>query len=242
MYPEVDRLRNGLLFYHFVDNGAGTHPILQVQVGPGRGDTMAFTLLQEKPFSGSVKLFSFPQTKPLHTFSVEDGDVVLLHSIRNDEIATAGGIWQVQWKVPWENRALLNPGGRYVLEEITSSRIEMVEVEELLQEKDFTLFQEAVTHAITFLEAQGRFSNSWFVNGREIGAMAPETIYQIAPFPPDIRVIEHTWYIVLAGDKEDNPRPASVLMEVVYHVQNQKWQFSVRILEEQDDSSESAMS
>lgn len=236
MYPDVGRLRYLLLFYRFVDHGRGINPTFHIQADPGCGDNTAFILLHEQQLFSSSKLFSFPQKNPLQSLSVQEGDIIILHTL-NNEIVTAGGIWQVRWRVPREKRSFGGYDGRYVLEEIASSHIEMVEVEELLQEEEFALFEEAVAHATTFLEAQGRFSNSWFVTGREIGGFAPERIHKITPLPHNIRAVEHTWYIVLAGDTEDDPRQAHALMEVVYRVQNQKWQFSARILEEQDFSS-----
>jgi hypothetical protein len=121
--------------------------------------------------------------------------------------------------------------------EVSSSGLEMVEVEELLQEEDFALFEDAVAHAKAFFEAQGGISPILLISGREVGASAPERTHKATPLPPDIRAVEHTWYIFLSGDKEHSPRAIFSLMEVMYHFQNQEWQFSVKVLGESDDPS-----
>ncbi len=105
----------------------------------------------------------------------------------------------------------------------------MIEVEELLSDEEFVFFEEAVAQAKTFLEAQERFSSLLFVNGREIGASAPEKTHQVAPVPP-VRTVEHTWYIVLQGYAPNFFNYS--LLEVVYHLQGEEWCYTIKLLEQ----------
>ncbi|HLG60910.1 MAG TPA: hypothetical protein VKY19_03190 [Ktedonosporobacter sp.] len=227
MNSDIDCLSRFLLLYQFVDEEPGASCVLHIQLYPGCGSNTSFLLLQEKQPLDNVKHFYFFQKKPQLSLSIEEGDIVFIHTM-NNEIVTAAGIWQVVWQNDYF------PDGRvgYVFQDITSTGIEMVEVKTLLQEEDFALFSDAVAHAIAFLEANNSISDIWFVNGREIGTSAPEKIHQIAPLSYDLRTVDHSWYIVLAGNKEDCPRQIYFLMKVAYSSQNQSWQFSVKLLEE----------
>src|SRR5262249_40918955 len=150
--------------------------------------------------------------------------------VTQNDFAIAAGIWQVRWQT-----RSTGYGGHYILEEVTSSGIEMVEVKELLQEEEFVLFEDAVAHAKALCEAQGNMLDISFVDGREVGISAPERIHQVTPLLYDIWAIEHTWLLVLSGCREYDPKDIFSLIEVVYRFRNQEWLFSARALEERDD-------
>lgn len=214
-----------LLLYQLVEDTSNADATFHIQLYPGHGDNTSFKLLLEK-LSGKIKVFDFLRNKPLLSLSVEDGDILFIRAT-NNEFVTTGGIWQIQWQNSYSHV------GSYILTKVSSSGIEMVEVAELLQEEEFVLFEDAVVHAKTFLEALDSSRNSiWFVNGREVGVSAPEIIHQVTPLPHNIRTIEHTWHIVLASIKEYFPRTIYSLIEVAYHFQHQEWQVSVRLLAE----------
>lgn len=123
----------------------------------------------------------------------------------------------------------------YVFREVASSGIEMVKVETVLQAEEYALFEVAFARAKVFLEEQCGVSDIDLAGGREIGASAPERIHQITPLPADIRVVDHTWLLVLSGSKEYTARTLFFLLEVMYHFQDQEWQFAIRVLREGDD-------
>jgi hypothetical protein len=219
-----------LVVYQFVDVEANPSLTLHIQLGPGYGYVTYFELLHKK-WRHKIKEISFLPNKPLLSLTVEDEDIVSIHGVGQDGTVTVGGIWQVQWR----NDEVYGGVNGYVFREVASSGIEMVKVETLLQEEEYALFEDAVAYANVFLKEQGSISGRNFIDGREVGVSAPERIHLVAPFPSDIRAIEHTWLLVFSGFKEYTPRTLFFLLEVVYRFQDQEWQFFVRVQEERDD-------
>jgi hypothetical protein len=225
-----DVLSRYLVLYQFIDTETDPSFTLHIQLGPGCDSLINFELLQKKRLR-KIKEFSFVWKKPLLSLTVEDEDTVFIHAIGQDGTVTVGGIWQVQWR---NDEAYEGVNG-YMFREVASSGIEMVKVETLLQEEEYALFEDAVAYANIFLEKQGSISVSTFIGGREIGVSAPERIHQVAPFPSDIRAVEHTWLLVFSGFRENTSRTLFFLLEVMYHFQDQEWQFAIRTLQEGDD-------
>ena len=230
MTQDDSPLNRFLILYRFADTETNPGFTLHLQLGPGYGYITDFELLLKKPLQ-KVKELSFALKKPLLSLAVEDNDLVFIHAMGRDGTVVTGGIWQVQWR----NDEGYGGVNGYVFREVASSGIEMVQVETLLQEEEYALFEDAVTHANTFLEEQGSLSVSDFIDGREVGASAPERIHRMAPFPLDIRTVEHTWLLIFSGFKEYTPRTLFFFLEVVYRFLDQEWQFSVSIREERDD-------
>lgn len=228
MSTEENLLDRYLLFYQLVDAGLGT-ATLRVQIYPGYSDTTSAIclvhILMRHQFE-KMKRYHFLWKKPLLSLSVEESDIIFMYITEND-FASAGGIWQIQWRND-------DPKG-YHFVEITASGLEMIEVKQLLQEEDFALFEEALTHAKAFFQTPEGAYPPALVSGREVGAFAPDSIYQVTPSAFERRAVEHTWYIILRRNKDDMPGLIFSLMEVVYHLQDREWQFSVKVLEERDD-------
>jgi hypothetical protein len=229
MDSDASLLHRFLILHQFFDDVSGPRDTLHIQIYPGCGDYASFKLFHEKQRPQKLKEF-WVFEKTLLSLLVDEGDIFFIRTTQND-FATAGGIWQVQWQTHYTD----GYGGRYVLEEITATGIEMVEVKTLLQEEEFVLFEDAVAYAKTFFESQRNMLDISFVNGREVGVSAPERMHQVTPLPQNIRAVEHTWLLVLSGFKEHYPRTIFSLMEVVYCSQGQEWQFSASVLREGDD-------
>lgn len=225
-------LEDYLVLYRFDSNDSTPEVTFYIQLYPGYGYTTNFKLLHEKG-AQRIRSFQFSRKTPfhLHSFPVEEGDIVYLRAMGQDGTVVAGGIWQLQWR----NDEVYGGFNGYIFEEITSFGIEMVKVEKLLQEEDFILFEDAIAKAEAFLESQADIHNITFLNGREIGNFTPERFYQITSPRQDIRSIEHTWLLVFSGGREYTTRPIFLLLEVCYHFQTQHWQFSTKILKERDN-------
>jgi len=209
-----------LLLYKLIEEEPDTDPILHIQVYPGCGDYTSFKLLHEKQFE-QIEAF-YPS--PYQSLPVEEGAILFVRATSNDYV-TAGGIWQVKW---------MGNEDRYVLVEVSSSGIEMAEVEELLSEEELSFFENAVSHAKDFIEVKEDFSTLSFKNGREIGIHAPEVLHRNPQSSYDIYNIEHIWHIVLW---EYSPNVSKYyLLEVTYHLQQEEWQYTVKLLEEQGTS------
>jgi hypothetical protein len=227
MHQDEDLLDRLLVFYRFDDKKSPQTSVFHTQLGLGYRDFAQISLCQEQqhPFS-KLMYHTYSHDQKVVSLSFDEGDILYMRAIDN-EIVTSGGIWQIQWR----NHHDPEKQGYHVVE-ITSTGFDFVEVDHFLQEDDIVLFEEAVAHAKEFMKATYGVSSAALLNGREVGALAPEHILTLSSQVENLFLTPHTWLMNLTGLKNFNTLQIYVIIEIEYSFRNKKWQYICKALKE----------
>lgn len=225
MHQDEDLFDRLLVFYRFDDKQAPQQTILHLQLSSGYDDFAQISLCQEQQYPfGTVIYHMCAHDRKVCSLSFKDDDILYMRAI-NNEMVISGGIWQIQWWNRPEQRG-------YHLEEITSTGFDVVEVDHFMQEDDFLLFEEAVASAKAFVKARYDVPSVALLNGREVGAFAPEHILTLPSPIEHLFATPHTWQMVLTGQKKRSTLQIYVMLEIAYALLDQKWQYSCKVLKE----------
>ncbi len=225
MHQKDELLDRLLVFYRFDNKKKPQSTVLSIQLSEGYKDFAQISLCQEQQYPfGTLMYHRYNHDQKVFSLCFKEGDILYMRAI-NNEIIISGGVWQVQWWNRPEQQG-------YHLVEIISTGFDVIEVDHFMQEEASLLFEEAIAYAQAFVEATYDVPSVALLNGREVGASAPERILSLSSPVEDWLATPHTWLMALTGWKKSSTVQIYVLVEIEYAFKDGKWQYGCKVLKE----------